>query len=144
MTWTYSGNPSASDNDEVRFLVGDTETTDQLVQDEEIAYAVAEESNNRYAASRIARSIAAKFSRKVDKNIGDLKISYSRRYQQYLDMADELKADASTFGVIPYAGGITISDKESVEKNPDRVSPSFSKNMHDNPSSRTDDEEKYI
>ena len=32
--WTYSGNPAASDKDAVRFLVGDTNTSDQLVSDE--------------------------------------------------------------------------------------------------------------
>jgi hypothetical protein len=31
MTWSYSGDPSSSSTDAVRFLVGDTDTNDQLI-----------------------------------------------------------------------------------------------------------------
>ena len=40
MTWTYSGNPSSTERDAVRFLVGDTDTNDQLLSNEEIDYLV--------------------------------------------------------------------------------------------------------
>ena len=39
MSWEYQG-PSASDKDEVRFLIGDTDVEDQLLSDEEIQYLV--------------------------------------------------------------------------------------------------------
>jgi hypothetical protein len=32
MAWSYSGNPGASNLDLIRFLIQDTDTTDQLVQ----------------------------------------------------------------------------------------------------------------
>ena len=38
MTWTYSGDPATNARDSIRFLVGDTDTNDQLVSDEEIAW----------------------------------------------------------------------------------------------------------
>lgn len=141
MTWTYSGNPSASTRDEVRFLVGDTDTADQLAQDEEIAYAVAQEANARAAAARVARAIAAKFARKADKSVGDLRISYKQQYDNYIALADELTRDAAIYGAMPYAGGISESDKDSVEDDSDRVNPSFKRGMHDNPGVPTDNDD---
>jgi len=51
MTWTYSGNPANSSSDAVRFLIGDTDTTDQLISNEEIAYLVTVHGNIRRVAS---------------------------------------------------------------------------------------------
>ena len=59
MTWSYSGDPSASSLDEVRFLVGDTDSTEQLVQNEEIAYAINAEITIGLAAVRVLRALAA-------------------------------------------------------------------------------------
>jgi hypothetical protein len=133
MSWSYSGDPSASNLDEVRFLIGDTDSADALVQDEEINYAIATEANNRMAAVRIARALSSKLSRKVDKDVGDLKIKYSQMAKQFSDLAVFLEKEAVSFGAIPYAGGIGESDKESVEDNTDRVSPSIKRAIHDNP-----------
>lgn len=38
MSWNYSGNPSDSELDMYRFLIGDTERDDQVLQDEEIDF----------------------------------------------------------------------------------------------------------
>jgi hypothetical protein len=138
MTWTYSGDPSATSRDQVRFLVGDTDFGKQLVTDEEIAYAVANESTVRMAAVRISRGIAAKFARDVNYYVGDLKIFASARYKQYLEVLKALEADAVIFSATPFAGGISVAGKDSVEDNTDRVKPSFSKGMHDNPGADID------
>ena len=42
MTFTYSGTPSASQRDAIRFLLNDTDSTDVLLQDEEISYLIAD------------------------------------------------------------------------------------------------------
>jgi len=48
MTWTYGGAPgtttSATRRDAVRLLVGDTDTTDQQITDEEIAFGLSQAS----------------------------------------------------------------------------------------------------
>ena len=49
MAWTYSGDPSSSARDAIRFLVGDTDTNDQLVTNEEIAWV-----NNQVSGSDTA------------------------------------------------------------------------------------------
>jgi hypothetical protein len=69
MSWSYD--PTNLDTatvagrlNTVRLLVGDTDTTDQQVQDEEIVFALTETNNNIYAASSwVARTIASQYSR---------------------------------------------------------------------------------
>ena len=135
MSWTYSGNPADSDKDAVRFLVQDTDTTDQLVQDEEIAWALTQGGGVYTAAALVAGTIAAKFARMADKEtVGKVSVSYTKRAEQYFLLEDELKQKAATQNVpLPYAGGISVSDVETVEDNTDRVEPSFHIGETDNP-----------
>lgn len=92
MTWSYTGNPADSEKDAVRFLIGDTDTTDQLLSDEEINYVITEAGDSRYqAAHDAAYAIASKFSRMAQsKSVGDLSISYADRAQAYFALANEL------------------------------------------------------
>ena len=67
MGWTYGGDPSASAKDAVRFLVGDTDSTDQLLQDGEITYLLSQYNNAPLnAAIRACETIMAKFARMAD------------------------------------------------------------------------------
>ena len=138
MAWAYSGNPSSSDKDAVRFLVGDTNTADQLVTDEEITWALTE-GGVYYAAATVARSIAASFSRRVDFEVSkDLKVFYAKAAGNYNTLADKYAAKASRVSAMPYAGGISVSDKETQEADTDRVEPVFSKtDFMDNEGSAT-------
>lgn len=136
MAWTYSGDPASSEKDYVRFLVGDTDTNDQLVQDEEIEAVLADEGNVSLAAAIIAEAIAGKYSRLADISVGKTSISYSQRAASYLALATRLRKQSkqkAIFRVRPYAGGISRSDKENVENNDDRVKPIFEKDLFKNP-----------
>jgi len=128
MTWTYSGDPSASARDSIRFLIGDTDTTDQLLSNEEIAWVNTEASgtptatNAIYdAAYRCCLAIASSFTRFSDKSLGDLSVSWSQRAGAYREQALRMKALAARSGMVPvpYAGGITISDKDIDQSNSD-------------------------
>lgn len=128
MTWTYGGDPSANNTDAVRFLVGDTNTSDQLVTDGEISYALAEEGGVIRAAVAICRAIAAKFSRQADKTVGKLSISMSQKAKAYNDLADRLQQKSSVL-VTPYAGGLSVSEKETVAGDSDAMQPIFLRGM---------------
>ena len=66
MSWSYSGNPADSALDKVRFLIGDTDTTDQLLTNEEINYTIAESGGSIYqSAHDAAYAIASKFVERV-------------------------------------------------------------------------------
>jgi hypothetical protein len=96
MTWTYSGYPDSDPLDEVRFRVGDTDTTDQLVTDEEIRYfLVRQQQSVGVAAANVARHLAAKFARRVDKATGTLKLSLSQKSKAYRQLAMDLDQEAT-------------------------------------------------
>lgn len=142
MTWSYSENPSFSEKDEVRFYIGDTDSSDQQLSNEEIEWAITQATSTRGAGAICARALASKYARLSDIAIGDLRQAYSQRQDHYTDMAKRLDALEARRGITSiYAGGISESDKESVKENTDRVTPNFSIGMHDNPGSETDSED---
>ncbi len=136
MAWTYSGDPAASDLDQVRFRIGDTDTDDQQLQDAEINWAIAEETDLDLAAATSALAIAAKYARLADKEVGDLQIQYSQRQKHYQDLAKGLSADAAITNATPYAGGQSISDKQIDEDDVDNVKPAFQKGQFDYPENK--------
>jgi hypothetical protein len=130
MAWTYI-DPTTSDRDKVRFLVGDTDTDDQLVTDEEIAWAL--ENENVYnAAATIALAIATKFARLADKEVDDLSIKYSQRAKNYKDLAADLRTRANKRSFArPYLGGTSKAQKDSDAVDTDLVQPFFKKGRFD-------------
>lgn len=132
--WTYSGDPNLSALDQVRFLVQDTDPADKRIGDAEILWIITQEPTPYYAAAAILRSLAASFARKVNTKVGDLSINYGDIAKNYRDMASEMAAKAAVMGTVPYAGGISRTDKELVAQNTDRVRPVFRQKQFDNPS----------
>lgn len=91
MTWTYSGNPASSTKDAVRFLIGDTDTDDQLLSDEEINYTITITGNVYESAHDCAYAVAASFARMAtSKSVGDLSLSYSDRAASFYQVADRM------------------------------------------------------
>jgi hypothetical protein len=132
VTWTYSGNPSSTTRDEVRFLTGDTDTNDQLVTDEEIAYAVAKAPEPALAAARVCDAIAAKFARQADASAGDVSESASQKAAAYRTLATELRTQAGALA-LPVFGGITQAEKQTLDEDTGAVQPSFRIGQDDNP-----------
>lgn len=131
MTWTYSGDPSTSAKDAVRFRIGDTDADDQQISDEEISWLLTEEGSNIYAASAQAcDGIAAKYARLVDQSAGELSVKFSQRQTHYTNLAAQFRAKNAKSAPIPFAGGISKASKESVRSNEDRVRPAFRRDMH--------------
>ena len=135
MTWTYEGAPgtatTSGQRDAVRFWVGDTDTNDQQVSDAEIEFAIAQEGDLKAAAAQIATGISAQYARKADKQVGDLRISYGKIAKHYSDLAESLRDQAGMQTVVPFAGGISVSSKNTYEKDSDRVAPFFAREQMD-------------
>lgn len=142
MTWTYD-TALATSKDQVRFWLGDTDTSDQLLSDEEIAAQVTAEGTARRAAIACARALAAKFGRKAQSITDDIgaSVRYGDRAQFYLDLAAELKRSSATLAVTPFAGGISIAGKQSQASNTDRVPPAFTVTTHDTAGATADEGE---
>lgn len=125
MTWTYNlAALSSTPLFQVRFLIGDTDTTRQLVQDEEILYVLTTYTDPRAAAAVICEAIAAKLSQEADARAGDLSESSSQKAKAFADRAKELRSQLSTTA-LPVFGGIRFSQKEPLDEDSDLVPPSF-------------------
>ena len=120
----------------VRFLVGDTDSTDVQVQDDEITFALAQSSDNVYeAGAYCCRAIAAKYSRRVDTELdGALSASYSDLHSHYMALAENLEAESKKqSGLGIKAGGLSKADISVVRQDTDRVPPSFRRDRFRNP-----------
>jgi len=136
MAWTYGADPSANARDAIRFLCGDTDTNDQLLNDAEIGWI-----NNQItgsdtattalyeAAYRACIAIASKFSRLASQAVGDLRVDLHQKAENTRAQAKELKLLAAREGNVPtpYAGGITFSDKQVDQGNSNIVPEFFSR-----------------
>lgn len=142
MTWTYGGAPgtttSATRRDAVRLLVGDTDTTDQQMTDEEIAFALSQASDDIYNASALlCRALSGKYARLVDTSVESVSSSYSQRAKQYAELAVRLTKEGKRMGSVglgvPVAGGMSISEMEGVENDTDRAPSAFRIEQFSNP-----------
>lgn len=97
MTWSYSGNPGASDLDHIRFLIQDTDTTDQLFSNEELTYLFNSYGDAYSAAIAAVTTLIAKGSRvqEESKTVGDLSLSVKSgaRVTQWETLLKYLKAE---------------------------------------------------
>lgn len=135
-TWTYSGDPSVSDRDQVRFAIQDTVEATPLFNDPEIDFMLTQYPNWALAAGALCRQLGAKFSAQVtNKRVGDLSISYRDRAAFYLDLAEQLTAQGETMGVTIYAGGTSKADMAAVDANPDKAFQPFALKQFDIPGS---------
>ena len=140
MVWTYSGDPATSDRDELRFCIGDTDSGDEQLQDAELDFLLTQRSTVKGAAVSAVRKLIAKFSRQVNKNVGDLRLALSDRVKNYKLLLRELQ-DSLALGVAgPVAGGISRARKETVVQDTDRVIPDFEKGQFDHPGSGNESE----
>lgn len=124
MTWTYSGNPAASDKDAVRFFTQDTDSGDQLLSDEELTYLLNLAGNTISAAISASHAISVKFAKMADQTVGSISASYSRRAEVYAKMAKEIP---DIYGSAPgiVVTGISVSENLAQEADSDLVRPLF-------------------
>lgn len=135
--WSYSGDPTVSTRDQVRFLIGDTDSTDQQLLDKEIDWLLIETGTapNAYEAAIAAcTTLAARYSRKANKTTGDLSISSGDIAKHYRDLKADLRQNAMRHSVpVPYSAGMRDSDRDIDSEDDDMVQPEFRVGMDDNP-----------
>ena len=97
MSWSYdsadlSTSTLSGQLNSTRFLLGDTNTNDQQVENEEVLFALAQNGYNIYkSAAWLARSLAAKYAKKVDIDLdGALSGAYSQLQEHFYALAGQL------------------------------------------------------
>lgn len=148
MTWTYNAAAlSTSDRAKVRLMIGDTDSSRQQLQDEEIDYVLTQETSPTLAAAACCDLLAAKYAYLVNTENSELRVSAAARFKHYQDLADRLREGGA--GTIPldgsltladmYVGGASRSDKQALAENSDIVQPSFSIGQDDFPTNPQSD-----
>jgi len=129
MSFSYD-NTLAEDRDRVRFELSDTDSDDPLVEDEEIDYALTQNSNVLRVAANIAESIAVQLGRRPSVTLAQAGLSAKEQHDHYIQLAKDLRARASSSGGAVFAGGISKADRETREADTDRVQPAFTTDLH--------------
>lgn len=140
MAWTYSQIPT-TDRDKVRFLCGDIDIHNQLVQDEEIAFALEYASSPPMAAAMVCESLASRFASQVDETVGPLSRTLSQRSAQFADRAKRLRdldANVSRSSAEMFIGGISKSVAQKLAMDTSAKQPTFSIGQDDNPEAGSD------
>lgn len=134
MAFTYNG-PGVDDVSTVRFLVGDTNANEVLLEDAEITFLITEwdsKGSLYYTASKAAESIANKFTREVPITVDGQNLDLSVLRDRFMATAGSLMLqyeDALVGGSSLYAGGMDAHESPDVT-----VAPlAFGRGMHDSP-----------
>jgi hypothetical protein len=130
--FSYTHDPSNSDVDAVRFLVGDTNSKRPMLDDREVEWAIAQYPNQNLAAAVLAESLFGKFASQADISVGPVSKSYSKVAELFKKKADQLRSEACKMA-IPSFPAIRHSSKQQLEDNTDLVSPNFFIGLSDNP-----------
>lgn len=131
--WSYSGNPGASALDQTRYLIGDTDSTDPLINDAEIRWVLSQyQDTPMTAAIRCCETIIAKFSRMADESVGQVKINYRQKAQNMRDLQTTLRNRLAMEDAVPFAGGIYKSQVQAARQNSNLIRPDFTKHMMEN------------
>lgn len=143
MAWSYDetalGVSTAAERlNAVRYLVGDTDTNNQQVQNEEIVFSLSEAGDNiYYAASHVASSLASKYSAYVTTELdGALRVEYNELAKGYKNLAGELRQQGKQYngksmGV--YYGGTSKATIDGIRENTDRIGAFFTRDQFRNP-----------
>jgi hypothetical protein len=97
MAFTYSGDPSSSDLDQVRFLVQDTDPGTPLLSDEEITFLIGKwfplYDSLTYVAAVCAAAISRRFVSLVNVSADGVSVDVEALAQRFRDLAVELRAE---------------------------------------------------
>ena len=119
MSFTYSGNPAESKLDECRFLLGDTDKSNPIMQDEEIDFIIKESgSDDTLLKYNLFKHAATVFARAVKRSLGPQSEDPTDRLKFFEAQASDYKRKLSAKGI-----SIPVYSYPKV----------FRKGMHNNP-----------
>jgi hypothetical protein len=94
MSWSYSGNPANSTLDKCRFLIGDTDSTEPLFQDEEIQSLITDAgTNGTLLYYTLFMHAATRFARDIKHTLGPESEDPTERLSYFTARAAEYKAN---------------------------------------------------
>lgn len=133
MTFTYSATSISTNLAKVRLQIGDTDSDDPLLTDEEINYVLSRYADVDRASYECAKILLAQpeAARAVDRNGTGFSASRSQRFQHLKDIVAQWGAASRSQSTVTLTGG-SLSEKTSLESDTDYVPAAFERGLHDN------------
>ena len=91
MTFTYDGDPSATDVEFVRFYLQDTVSTAAIFTDEEISFEISEAGSKKAACVSLIDVILAKLNHEPDGRADWLQVDWRRSSENWMKLKDQLE-----------------------------------------------------
>ena len=118
----------------IRLKIGDTDSFNQLLQDEEILTIIGSPDSRGVASAavRCCYAILAKLARDTDSNGAGISVSRSQKVQHYRDLIGLLEREA-VLETAPTAGALDIDAAKNAAADTSFKKPIFSIGMDDHP-----------
>lgn len=134
MTTTYTpADLATSVKDQVRFNLGDTDSTDWQLQDEEIQWAITTRGNVWGATSMCALALVGKYGRLTSISADGVSQALNQRVDNYKAIATEFEHKETIYCAVPSLFGVSVSDMYATLSDSDRVPDIFRLGLNDNP-----------
>lgn len=120
MAWSYSGDPSTSKKDEVRFLIGDTNINQQILSDEEIEYMLKLYPEKNMLLAKLFEKLADVYGVRIKRSLGPESEDPTSRTDYFKDKANHyMKLAVSMLGlpILTRTKGSELSFKKGMDDN---------------------------
>lgn len=136
MVWTYVG-ASFSGRDYVRFLIGDTNADEPLLNDHEIDAMLVLYPSQVEAAAHLCASLAIKFAAEGDLKVDGYDFQNIKKAEFYRDRAKALLIQVTGFGTAMPLGGVSFGGVDKGPRDANRadtgvVQPAFYRGQFEN------------
>lgn len=88
MSFSYTGNPKDSTVNEIRFIVGDTNKANYLLEDEEIQYMIDKYTDVNQAIYEILQNMLNKVASEVSEKLGPQEVKNNEKFMNYKELAN--------------------------------------------------------
>lgn len=130
--WTYGGDPSKSDRDAVRFMVGDTLRERPLLDDKEVDWIITRAPNLNLRAALACEALWSKFLAISDYTVGSVSKKFSDVAGKFKERAAEFRSEAYKNARVSFPAHL-VSTKQALIDDPELAPPQFAVGLADSP-----------
>lgn len=144
MTFTYDEADISTDLAKVRTILGDTDSADPLLSDEQINYYLSVQANVFAASSMAAQAIQAKYSRLADTSVESVSVKYSQKAAAYAKLSEDMNRrslESASNIPLPSVLGVSKDAIDTQRADSDRVQSKFYMDKFSNPPEADSDDE---
>lgn len=116
----------------VRLRIGDTDSSNYALSDEDIRLLASDVGGNDYAtAIACAEALAARYTAEVNGSVGDVTAWGSDMADKYRKLAVTLRRQLTLRSAVPYSGGLLKSEHDIRAEDETLVQPAFTRDLQE-------------